>query len=212
MTRYLPVACAFLFVLVPGLAFQSWFGGGQAAALLDQRVASLPSIPHYLPNWDGEDFEIDDNQIKQANLAGYVARKYTHRDTGEVVAVLVVCGYRGPISVHTPDVCYQGSGYGMGEIVKKDLSLADSPISAHFNTALFQPQDATNPGKLRIHWAWSADGNWDAPEFNRGAYLFQPVLYKMYVIQNIPDKQASQSKASEELIRELLPQLKPLLS
>ena len=43
-----------------------------------------------------------------AELEGWLARRYLHRRTGVVVHVLLLCGRPGPLSVHTPEVCYYG--------------------------------------------------------------------------------------------------------
>ena len=45
-------------------------------------------------------------------MTGYLLRTYTHRISGETFQVLLVCGKPGPTSLHPPDVCYQGAGYG----------------------------------------------------------------------------------------------------
>ena len=43
--------------------------------------------------------------------AGYVSRQYENRKTGEIVTVAVLLGPAGPISVHTPDVCYSSQEF-----------------------------------------------------------------------------------------------------
>ena len=50
-------------------------------------------------------------------------------------SVLLVCGRPGPVSVHTPDVCYAGVGYAM----------ENPPV-------LYQPPSATPSGEF-----WMAD-------------------------------------------------------
>ena len=66
--------------------------------------------------------------MARAGIKGCVYRRYRNPRTGESVSVLLVCGRGGPISVHTPDVCYAGAGYRpTARSEPKEVDLGDGP-------------------------------------------------------------------------------------
>src|SRR5205085_5635600 len=81
------------------------------SAQLERALAALPRVPAALGDWAGEERPLDPAVLKAGGIEGSVSRRYHNPRTGETVAVLIVCGRGGPISVHTPDVCYEGAGY-----------------------------------------------------------------------------------------------------
>src|SRR5262249_9827140 len=78
---------------------------------LERGPAALRRVPVAFGDWSGEDVPYEPEDMARAGIKGCVYRRYTHARTREVVSVLLVCGRGGPISVHTPDVCYAGAGY-----------------------------------------------------------------------------------------------------
>src|SRR5207248_510559 len=71
--------------------------------------------------WDGAAVALDPRQTEAAQVAGALSRRYTHRYTHAAATVLILCGRPGPVSVHTPDVCYSGAGFTPGPAKKHKL-------------------------------------------------------------------------------------------
>jgi hypothetical protein len=183
MSRALPVATVLALVLLSGLVHGVWTGRWQPAQGLDAAVARLDRVPLTLGGWQGQPLELDPKHVAQAGLSGCWMRRYTNGPNGPAVTVLLMCGRSGPVSVHTPDICYGGAGYDMvGKAVR--VSAEASP-PAEFWTARFRKDGAVVPTYLRILWAWNADGAWQAPDSPRLTFAPFPVLYKLYVLREL---------------------------
>src|SRR5262245_13026212 len=113
MTRLLPALLALALVVAYGVAEGTWTGRWVPAAAPHEAAARLADVPTTLGDWQGKDQTLDHRVAAQAELSGSLLRYYTHKTTGETLTVLLVCGRPGPVSVHTPDVCFVGSGYAL---------------------------------------------------------------------------------------------------
>lgn len=148
---------------------------------LAEAVGRLGAVPKQVGDWKGFDQVIDDKQLRVGEIAGYVSRQFVHRAKGEQVRILLICGRPGPVSVHTPDICYQGAGYVMGPKTVLPVDLGTSTRSPEFWGARFSKD--TEPEPLHIIWAWSTGGRWQAPDHPRLAFYREHALYKLYVIR-----------------------------
>jgi hypothetical protein len=151
-------------------------------------AAKLDGLPKKLGDWEwqGKEEEMGSEELGLAEIAGYKLRTYSH-PSGRVAQVLVTCGRPGPISVHTPDVCMRGAGFEPGSETRKSLKLKEGLRDAELMVARFERE--TGPAmaqRLRIFWAWSADGNWSTPENPRLTFARYPALFKLYVTCDLP--------------------------
>jgi hypothetical protein len=205
MTKVAAVCVAFAAVLgiaaVHGVWSDRWNLGSEPEA----SAARLAGIPSRLGEWDGSERQLNERELVIGEIAGYVHRVYTNRRTGAVVSVLLVCGRPGPISVHTPDVCYAGLGYEFPRPpTRQTLSLTpDAP--AEFLVG--QMQKVGSAG--RILWGWNASGSWVAPPNPRYTFARYPVLFKLYVTRELsrPDEPLESDDASVEFLRVFLPEV-----
>ncbi|MBY0456450.1 MAG: EpsI family protein, partial [Gemmataceae bacterium] len=152
-----------------GLQTDRW----RPSAALSQSLERLPNLPARCGDWEGKDEPLEAEDMARAGIKGWVQRRYTNPQTRESVSVLLVCGRGGPISVHTPDVCYTGSGFKqVGDIERREVTWdapaqraggAERPASV-FRVAQFG-KDGVIPTRLEIYWCWSRDGRtWEAPD------------------------------------------------
>ena len=151
---------------------------------LDPYIAALAAVPAQIGEWQGTDTVLDDpDSLKRGGIDGYLSRRYRDRRTGDEMVVLVVCGRPGPISVHTPDVCYRGAGFtAVGEAARADYPLADRKLTL-WNLRFHPPASRAGDADLEIRWGWLAGQGVEAPVNPRIAYAGSPALYKLYVIQ-----------------------------
>jgi Protein of unknown function (DUF3485) len=178
---YLVLAAVPLLVTA-AIADGIWTNRWGASRALEEATDRLAKLPLDVKGWHAQAKELDEGQIKGAQLSGYINRTYVDERTGARVDVLLVCGRPGPIAVHTPDVCYQGAGYHL-EAAPATVSVETAPgQSARFLMGRFVKEDVARPEPLRIYWGWSAAGNWDAADDPRLHYAWYPALYKMYII------------------------------
>lgn len=187
---------------VHGIYTDRWGPSGQ----LEQAVGGLSRVPSQFGEWTGEDVPYDAEELARGGIRGGVFRKYTNSRTRESVSFLIVCGRGGPISVHTPDICYAGAGYRQLEREQvRDLDTADETRHS-FKVARFIKPDAMVPAQLEIFWSWSRDGvAWQAPENPRLALARSPALYKMYIVREFMPKRGESVPSCETFLRQALP-------
>ena len=123
---------------------------------------------------------------RPASPASMMRRFTENRRDGRALNVLLVCGRPGPISVHTPDICYAPeSGYAFlpGEPGPGPLAYGSPSRSAETWRGDFIKQNSVTPSGLRIFWSWSIGDGWKAPTNPRLAFARSRFLYKLYVIR-----------------------------
>jgi hypothetical protein len=172
---------------------------------LDDAAARLATLPLSFGDWDGEVIVLPAEQVRTANVAGITARRYTHRYTRREATILLLCGRPGPVSVHTPDVCYSAVGFTMGSTRVESLpDGAGNAWTADFKTS--GPQPLT----LRIRWAWSLDGNWTASGSPRTDFARARVLYKLYLVHAVAPGEVKADAPELALLKDLNPALRKL--
>jgi hypothetical protein len=188
-----------------GLCTNRW----HRSAALETAISKVERVPMTIGYWQARSDAIDDAARTQAGIDGYFLRHYENKLTGKTVTVLLMCGRPGPISLHTPDICYRGAGYQMeGAIAKWAVKYGNASASADFDRAKFSKADATGSTSLRIEWCWGTEQKWLAPPTPRFTFARLPVLYKLYVIQQVTPLS---EKSDEEVCRDFLGQLLPVL-
>jgi hypothetical protein len=201
-----------LAVVIPcGIVYGLWTDRWVASAEPGASAARLADVPLTIGEWEGEALAVDAAGRGPAGVAGQLVRRYRNRLTGGVVSVLLVCGRPGPVSVHTPDVCYGGAGYDLNAPPTR-YAAASAPAPGEFWVADFNRVDSLEPVRLRIFWAWSAAGAWRAPDSPRLTFARFPALWKLYVLS---ETAAAGERMGDgpcpEFLRRLLPELEKRL-
>src|SRR5262249_8482825 len=130
--------------------------------------------------------------------------------TNSRVQVFLVCGRPGPISVHTPDVCFEGAGYRMTGAPAK-FPLEFSPDDEFWHVT-FLKEGLQSQDQVGVFWAWNSDGHWQAPDNPRWTFARSKALFKLYLIHDVPRSKLPPHKDSTlDLLKELLPKLKECL-
>src|SRR5512140_3244808 len=100
-------------VLVAGLTIFSGYLQGRlrnrwgTPADLVAAAKLLEATPTEFGRWKLEkQTPLSENVARLLECAGYISGNYVDQATGEVVSVVVLLGPPGPISVHTPEICY----------------------------------------------------------------------------------------------------------
>lgn len=213
MSRYvLPFLVLIVLVSSVGVAHGWLTGRWGVSADLQRAAAALDRFPKTVGDWTAtEDFPYDADDMARSGIRGHVGRAYRDSRTGEVLQVLAVCGRGGPISVHTPDVCYVASGYTQVGAVHR---MTDPPAGTTFWQGRFVKSTGVVPQQLDIYWAWSRDGaEWAAPDNPRVTFAWAPSLYKLYVVRSSAGASAGDASDArvQGFLSSLLPQLKLVL-
>ena len=145
----------------------------------------------------------DPAQLKVAGAVGHISREYQNVESGARVGVFVVCATPSDASGHTPDRCYPGAGFEIGETEHRQTIPLDNGRSAEVFTGTFRKSGQT----LRVFWTYGFDGRWVAPQIARIELAPAKAVYKLYVIMDeTPLPPGVGSKVCTEFMSLLLPQ------
>lgn len=204
MNRYLPLSAGAAVLLasgvVHGLLTDRW-GVSAAVETSCQRLAMLPVS---VGDWDGTPTELSERQLTVSEAAGHVARRYVQRGSKREVSLVVLCGRRGPLSVHQPDVCYTGTGYHLAAAPEKWT--LPGTTSSFWMARFARVGHEAEP--LRVFWAWSGDGTWVAADKPRIDFGARPALYKFYLVEQMPrPDEPIEESAAVQFLRVMQPEL-----
>jgi hypothetical protein len=206
MPRLLSVLLLFIVVLGSGIAHGVWSGRWNVSDGPERAAARLAEVPMTVGDWDGRPGELDPRHVRVAELSGAYICEFVNRRTGSVISTLLVCGRPGPVSVHPPEICYKGAGY---ELVGTRTRYTNPSLpTAEFWVCDFQKPQTATPDRLRIFYAWNANGAWLAPENPRLTFFRQPALYKFYVLRKLTQgDETLENDPAVDFLKVFLPQL-----
>jgi len=169
-------------------------------------LKELGKLPHIVGKWEGRTVEQSAAQEALPESNRNLLRRYVNRVDGTVADVLLARGRPGPLLMfHTPPECYPAAGYELIGQTKRYLSQSqDASMPDEFWVATFKKSTDLFPITVRVYWAWSAEGKWQAPASPRLTFAPYPTIYKMYVVQTIPNENAEFENAPvHDLVKEL---------
>ena len=154
----------------------------------------LKAMPKQIGSWQlVEDNAMDESIVRMLACSGYVNRKYVDRKSGEDVTVSIVVGPSGPISVHTPEICYSSRDF-TPERDPQRVELTDAENRQHtLWSSKFRSNGAVG-GNLLVYYAWLPDDIWTAADSPRFAFAGRPMLFKLQVAASIPPGEPNESR------------------
>src|SRR6266849_10810736 len=179
MFRLFPVVLASVVVIACGVVHGIWRERWVKSPEPGNAAERYANVPLTIGDWEGEPVESKSHQGD--DVAGWLERRYRNRRTGETVTIALVCGRPGPVSIHTPDVCYGASGFTVGN--PRRVTVPGN--KGDFWTADAVKGSATGETKLRIFWGWDDGSGWRAAEDARQTFPRAPVLHKLYVLRGL---------------------------
>jgi|SRR5579864_1414367 len=215
LRTYLPLLAFALLVLSAGTLFGLHSGRWRSSADLDEAVSRLNEVPATLGDWHGEARPFDAEDLKRSGIKGHSSYQYRNTLTGERVSLLIVCGPFGPISVHTPDICYDAAGYKAASAqnpksITLDKGRTVSVWAQRFNAPT---TSASQSPQIEVNWVWNGGKGWMAPENSRWTFSGYPFLYKLYVVRDVSGSTADQKKdPTVSFLQVFLPELERILS
>jgi hypothetical protein len=200
MFRFLCAATALTALIASGIVHGFWTGRWSSAAVPGE--IALDQVPLELGEWEG--VAVETTTPPPEPMLGELYRRYRHRRTGAVVSISLIYGRPGPVSIHTPDVCYGASGYKVG----KPAKISPAGTGAEFLTAVASKKRTTEQTNLRIFWTWNAGGRWQVADNPRLTFARFPSLCKLYLVREIASPgEPADDDACVDLMRQLLPEL-----
>jgi Protein of unknown function (DUF3485) len=164
-------------------------------------------LPNLLGNWRlvGERHFADD-VVRALQCRAYVCRSYTNDQTGDIVSVAVLVGPPGPMSVHTPEICYSSKDYQVtaGRVPTK---VDDESGQQHVLWELKLAADDMNRAPLRVLYGWGTGGPWLATRHPRFTHAGATYLYKIHLAA--PATEVSDNyDPCQDFLRSFLPELR----
>jgi hypothetical protein len=149
-------------------------------------ASKLKQLPYRFGDWrllSSDD--VGKVALDMLQCVGHVARRYENQKTGEVVSVMLLLGPTGPISVHTPEVCFSSRNYlSRGE--RQRVAIRGAAGSTNEFWALDYKTESLGGDSLRVYYGWSTGGRWSAPNDARFTFVGQPYLYKLQLSSLLP--------------------------
>lgn len=196
-----------LLILTGGVAHGYLDGRWTRLDIVKEQAETLQTLPVNIGNWRlVSETELEDSAKRILRCYGSTLREYANDITGDQITVFVVYGPRGPIAVHTPEVCYSSIGTEpAGERVS-------TPIMINGETQTlwkvkFRKPDANEPPHMEVCYGWSDGGPWKASSLPR--VWLTDSLYKIQVA-GPPAKSGEDTSPVEDFLREFLPALQRL--
>ncbi len=159
----------------------------------------LDELPTEVGDWRlKEESELDEGAANLLRCYGSWVRIYENEKTGAVINVAALFGPRGPIAVHTPEICY--SSVGTRQVGERK---AERFASAGESDSLWSVQFATEPDpdpSLDVWYGWSDGGPWEARAQPR--FWLTESLYKIQVAGPVGE---DGSRPVEEFLKVFLP-------
>jgi hypothetical protein len=211
-SRTLAMIAAIFTLLASGVLYQSLARDSEE---LDAALVRLPGVPMIIGDWHGSTVElkdVDERAFENAGARGYWMRTYVHERTKASVLVILMCGRAGKMAVHTPEICYRGAGYELTGALAPTLvkSPAGDVLGEFWMGQFTKPQARTS---LRLYWAWSVQGAWQASSNPRWEYRGEPFLYKLYVSCERAGRPSSTpaEDPAQDFLRQFLPEARGTL-
>ncbi|MEL6107192.1 MAG: hypothetical protein AAFU85_14215 [Planctomycetota bacterium] len=146
----------------------------QNDARLVRLGAAATDLPDEFGGWKRiQTSEISGNAQRLLSCFSSSIHRFRNIETGREIEAAVLFGPSGPISVHTPDVCYSSREYrNLGQRVRV------SEGADRYWVIDFQSRDLEG-NYLRSIYAWSTAEHWEAPDSSRFQYAGEPHLVKV---------------------------------
>lgn len=201
------VAAATALIAGAGIVHGIWTGRWQPSQELHDAAARIDAVRMKIGDWQGEHIPVDDRVYQATGAMNYWMRRYRNRRTRQAVSVILMCGPAGPMSVHTPEVCYQGAGYRLFGSPKTVELSGDGWKAGLWSGDFSKDYFGRNQG-LRLFWTWNDGRGWQAPINPRLVFGGQPYLYKLYVIRSTDSVGTPiEGDPAIDFLREALPAL-----
>ncbi len=207
MQRLICSALAITLLLVSGLVHGYWTDRWKPATDLTRAADRLDGIPLTLGDWDGHPLEVKASAV-DPRVTRCLERRYVNRVSGEAVAIALVVGRAGPISIHTPEVCYSASGY----VISSRGAAVIPGRSEEFFTMDAVRTRGSDESRIRLYWAWNAGSGWETAVHPRLKFAARRVLYKLYVTRDLTNLgEPSREDPCVTFLQVLLPELQEAL-
>jgi hypothetical protein len=170
----------------------------------------LQRTPERFGDWILERSQpLDEDSAELLQSTDGTQRIYRNQRTGETVALTLIVGPAGPMSVHTPEVCYSSRDYKT--VSPPNRFHVGSGGDAQFWGMTLESTDLEGGG-LSVAYGWNDGNGWAAPQMPRFEFGGAPVLYKLQLAAPLEgDNGLKQNNTCRSFLRAFLPALDAVL-
>lgn len=202
---FLGIASALAILVLGGVAhgvLSNRWGIAENTQLLGKQ---LNDIPMELGPWKCEkEGKLDDRVRDTLEATGYISRVYVHQSTGEAINVFFVFGPKGPIAVHTPEVCY--SSRSVTQTSERQSVPCDYDGTEGTIWKLGFETNTIDKRKMSVYYGWTEGGPWQAansPRFWRTDFL--------YKIQTSCQATGKKEDSTDEFFKHFMPEARKVM-
>ncbi len=169
--------------LVGASAGVRWVRAGQYADLIEAGELapfSMDDLPTTFGPWKGEDAKLDSEIARATGASGLLSRIYTDGRTGVKLSVIVLYGPATKVYIHSPEVCYPGSGFRTveGPLVQK-ISVGDQKIP--FASLLYEKGVGSVLDRRQVYYSWHYVGQWSPAMLLQKKVDRLPGMFKVHI-------------------------------
>lgn len=166
---------------------------------------NIRSIPMEIGPWKcSKDDELDDRVVGILEATGYLSRIYVHQATGESVNVFFVFGPKGPIAVHTPEICYSARAVTPTSERQSVPCVYDGTEGSIWKLGF--ETNTIEKRKMTVYYGWTDGGPWQAaksPRFWRTDFL--------YKIQTSCQATGKKEDSTDEFFKLFMPEVRKVM-
>lgn len=167
---------------------------------------TLSQLPDVCGDWEVVERQpLDTGAAELLRCFGSEHRIYRHREKDLVVNAVLLFGPRGPIAVHTPEICFDSVGT---ELVRDRQAETISTVGDRHQLWSVQfSQGVSRDPSLEVWYAWSDGGSWQAAKHPR--FWMTDTLYKIQLAGPVA---TGNSQPCREFLEAFLPQVEKVLN
>jgi hypothetical protein len=198
-SRVIPIAAVIGLILFSGVVHGYLDGRWSQANDLKAQGELLQQLPEMCGDWQlAKTEDLDAGAMQLLRCHGSTVRVYRHREKEDsFVNVAIMFGPRGPIAVHTPEVCYDS--VGTEQTADRRVESISTVQSRHeLWTVPFSRDNRSE--EFEVWYAWSDGGSWQAAKHPR--FWATDNLYKIQLAGPV-------SRGAEDPCRDFLEKFLP---
>jgi len=214
MSGWLTAAAAVLFVAgttyLHGRMTDRWAGKNVSEELVRAGTLLESRFPQGFGEWVfDENLTTDARLLEKAGAVGHVWKAFKREGSGAKVSVFMVCATPHDASGHTPDRCFPGAGFEIGETEHRvTVPMSKTTVGEAFS-GTFRKSGQT----IRVFWTYCVDTRWVAPQIARIELADAPAVYKLYaMIDETSLPQGMGERLCLEFLADLLPEFNRALA
>ena len=205
ISRRKPLIVVILLLITSAVVHGSIDGRWSPKADLIAQGSRLNELPDTAGDWKlNQVLEMPESTLRILQCHGWGQREYRNAGTGQLINVAVMLGPRGPMAVHTPEICYDSVGTERTRD-RRPESITTAKEDHQLWSVEFANKDSGD-NRFESWYGWSDGGKFHASKLPR--VWMSSYLYKIQLSGPVGN---GADQPIQDFLGEFLPQLEILL-